>query len=231
MEYVPSGEFVLKRIHCCQDARPSLTRPIELMSNPSPSRKDFLKRSGQVLGTAWLLGDASGVREAAAAAVEAARHQEPYGVLRPEEVRELEAVAEQIIPTTDTPGARDAGVVRFMDTALDGFAAGMLPPIRAGLEDLRGRTAEVHSADVRFSDLEFDDQTALLRQFEPTPFFQTVRFLTIAGMFSLPSYGGNRDGAGWEVIGFEERPIWQPPFGYYDERIREGDPGDGGVGR
>ncbi len=36
-------------------------------------------------------------------------------------------------------------------------------------------------------------------------------------MFALPSYGGNRDKAGWHLIGFDDRHFWQPPFGYYDE--------------
>ena len=49
-----------------------------------------------------------------------------------------------------------------------------------------------------------------------TPFFDTTRLLTLLGMFSLPAYGGNRDGVGWKLIGFEDRHVFQPPFGYYD---------------
>jgi hypothetical protein len=40
--------------------------------------------------------------------------------------------------------------------------------------------------------------------------------LTLFGMFSTPSYGGNRDGAGWKLLGFEDMHAFQPPFGYYD---------------
>jgi hypothetical protein len=35
-------------------------------------------------------------------------------------------------------------------------------------------------------------------------------------MFSLPEYGGNRNGAGWTLIGFEDAHIFHPPFGHYD---------------
>jgi hypothetical protein len=35
-------------------------------------------------------------------------------------------------------------------------------------------------------------------------------------MFSLPSYGGNRGGVGWKLIGFEDAHVFQAPFGYYD---------------
>jgi hypothetical protein len=32
----------------------------------------------------------------------------------------------------------------------------------------------------------------------------------------MPEYGGNREGLGWKLIGFEDRHIFEPPFGYYD---------------
>jgi hypothetical protein len=35
-------------------------------------------------------------------------------------------------------------------------------------------------------------------------------------MFSMPSYGGNSDGAGGGCMGFEDRHVFEPPFGYYD---------------
>lgn len=189
--------------------------------NPMPSRKDFLTTSGRALGGAWLASNLSLVRDAAAKAVDAERRQEAYRVLSPEEARELEAVAEQIVPATDTPGARDAGVIRFIDQALDSFASEMSEPLRRGLDDLRARVEGAHGAGVRFSELDFDRQTEMLRAVEDTSFFQNARFLTVAGMFSLPSRGGNRNERGWEVLGFDERPVWQPPFGYYDERYRD----------
>jgi hypothetical protein len=55
-----------------------------------------------------------------------------------------------------------------------------------------------------------------LRTVDRTPFFDQARLLTLCGMFSSPSYGGNRDGLGWKLIGFEDRHVFEPPFGYYD---------------
>ena len=49
-----------------------------------------------------------------------------------------------------------------------------------------------------------------------TPFFETTRLLTLLGMFSMPAHGGNRNGVGWKLIGFEDRHAFQAPFGYYD---------------
>jgi gluconate 2-dehydrogenase gamma chain len=36
------------------------------------------------------------------------------------------------------------------------------------------------------------------------------------GFLADPSYGGNRGQVGWKLIGFEPKPAWKPPFGYYD---------------
>ena len=40
------------------------------------------------------------------------------------------------------------------------------------------------------------------------------------GLFSSPSYGGNRGGIGWKLLGFEDQHIFEPPFGYYDRGYR-----------
>lgn len=67
------------------------------------------------------------------------------------------------------------------------------------------------------SELEIDDQMTVMRAIESEPYFGLVRYLTVVGMFSHPSYGGNRDRMGWKLIGFDDRHAWLPPFGYYDE--------------
>ncbi|NNM32179.1 MAG: hypothetical protein HKO53_03895, partial [Gemmatimonadetes bacterium] len=47
-------------------------------------------------------------------------------------------------------------------------------------------------------------------------FFGTVRYLTICGTFCHPDLGGNRDRAGWNLLGIDVQNAYQPPFGYYD---------------
>jgi len=71
-------------------------------------------------------------------------------------------------------------------------------------------------AGARFAALPPDAQTTLLKSEEASPFFQTVRFMTIAGMFAMPAYGGNRNHAGWKMLGFQHQHAWLPPFGHYD---------------
>src|SRR3569833_2797526 len=55
--------------------------------------------------------------------------------LTPAQARTLDAVAELIIPATDSPGAREAGVPQFVDQAVADFCTpGDARAIRAGLE-------------------------------------------------------------------------------------------------
>jgi hypothetical protein len=57
---------------------------------------------------------------------------------------------------------------------------------------------------------------------ETAGFFELLRTHTLYGFLGNPSYGGNRDRAGWKLIGFEDRMAYQPPFGYYDAHPDEG---------
>jgi hypothetical protein len=104
--------------------------------------------------------------------------------------------------------------------------AGQAAMLKAGLADLDRRAREAHGDSTGFTALPFDQQTELLRRVETTPFFNQMIFLTHCGMFAMPSWGGNRDLAGWALLGFDNRHAWQPPFGFYDEGRHEGGPGD-----
>lgn len=143
-----------------------------------------------------------------------------FTVLTVSEASDFEAIAAQIIPSGDTPGATEAGVIYFIDAALADFRSEALEPMRLGLEELRAEILNTFQAE-SFASLDHDEQIAVLKGIENTSFFGTIRFLTVAGMFSNPSYGGNRDEVGWKLIGFEGAHPWQPPFGYYDAEYAE----------
>jgi len=49
-----------------------------------------------------------------------------------------------------------------------------------------------------------------------------LRFDTIVGCLALPIWGGNRDYAGWRLVGLDHQPVFQPPFGYYDREANGG---------
>ena len=152
---------------------------------------------------------------AAAGAAAAARDAgAPFVNLSALEAAGLEAVAARIIPTDETPGAREAGVIHFIDQSLGSFMAEVSGELRGGLTALDTRAAA--TGGKAFAELDEAAQDALLRDIEQTPFFGLMQYLTVAGMFSLPSYGGNRDHLGWKLLDFDHRHGWSPPFGHYD---------------
>ena len=139
-----------------------------------------------------------------------------FKVLSAAQAADLDAIASCIVPTTDTPGAREAGAVYFIDTILNTRRPDLLEPINTGLGGMSARAQAASPGAAGFADLDEDTQIELLTNIEDTDFFYTVRLLTLAGMFADPSYGGNRDGIGWELIGFDSHFAAVPPFGYYD---------------
>ncbi len=181
------------------------------------TRRSFLAVTGG-LGAAALVADWSHVEAALADAAHAAAQSPPapFTTLSAAEATALEAMAERILPATDTPGAKALGVIHFIDRALGGFEAKALPMVRRGLADLGRRAVRRKGRGSAFAALAAEDQDAILTAIEQEEFFGTVRYLTMVGAFANPGHGGNRDRAGWAMIGFDPRPAHTPPFGFYD---------------
>lgn len=125
------------------------------------------------------------------------------------------AIASRIVPTDDLPGAREAGVVYFIDRALGTFFAGAREDFFKGLADFEARAA-AGNAGTAFAGLADEAQDTFLKSVETTPFFTQIRMWTLFGLLASPKYGGNRDLVGWKLTGFEEAHRFEPPFGYYD---------------
>ena len=182
------------------------------------SRRTFLRVAGGALGGAWLTLDLSKVAQAAhdARVAHEAAGTPPTSFLSQAELADVDAISAQIIPTDDTPGAREAGVALFIDRALATFFGRMAPDFRSQLAAFRLRCQAQYPDAGSFAALSDAQQTEFLKQVERTPFFERVRLLTLVGMFAMPKYGGNRDGVGWQLLGFQDEHIFTPPFGYYD---------------
>lgn len=178
-------------------------------------RRRFLRDAGLLLGGGWLGLHAGPILAAADAARHALADGSALSRIDPESARVFAAVADQIYPPDDTPGAAELGAVAFLDQAVGTFMAQPWPMIQAGLADLDVRARDKFGAG--YDALDFDTQTAMLRDVEDQPFFGLAHLLTLLACFTLPSYGGNKGGQGWAQIGFEQRHFWQPPFGDYDD--------------
>ncbi len=187
------------------------------MTQLTQTRREFLVDSGSAAGAGWLAYFFPALFSVSELACQAQSENASFVTFTPEEAADFEALTAQIIPSGDTPGAKEAGVVYFADLSLaqvDGFVP-MLQPVRAGLSELKDRAKEKGN-DTSFAELPDADQKEIIAAIESTPFFSLARLLTLFGLFAHPKYGGNRDKAGWELIGFVDRHGWQPPFGHYD---------------
>lgn len=196
----------------------------------SPTRREFVSSTAALFGGGWLWLQLPVFATLSACARDAAQRNDPFTNLTAAEGGTMRAFAARIIPSGDgLPGADEAGAAWFVDGALgtDAFrAAG--PVLVDGLADLDDRALAAHA--VPFSDATAEQQDALLHEVEDTPFFFVARLLTVAGTFSDPAHGGNRDHAGFTLLQMEHAPAYQPPFGWYDaQHARIAVAGEGGA--
>lgn len=137
-------------------------------------------------------------------------------------------MVEQIIPTDKWPGARDAGVVNYIDKQLVGPLTRFQEKYRQGL------AAMVTSCDKlymkQFGELSWDEQTAFLKKMESgelsdllksgslgpekqdatlwadsldRKFFGLVRDHTMQGFYGSPRHGGNKHYISYRMIGLD----------------------------
>ncbi len=190
------------------------------MTDKRLSRRAFLMSAGGAARSSIIVLSIPAILTSCERAQQASLNEDEFAVLSAEEVLEFEAIAARIIPTDETPGATEAGVIYFIDNVLADNREEEHAILRAGMRELQV-AASINFGESFFHQLEAEQQDSLLTEIENTQFFGTIRFLTIAGMFSLPEYGGNKDKIGYELIGFVDQHAWQPPFGYYDADYAE----------
>jgi gluconate 2-dehydrogenase gamma chain len=181
---------------------------------PKQSRRSFLIGSALGVSSSWLASNWPGILEAKAFAEQA--NTGKFSFFTSEQAAEIDAMASQIIPTDDTPGAHDARCVYFIDRGLMTFLRESQPIYSNGLRDLLAKTKELVPDAASFSALTSPQQIQVLTAIQHSLFFTTVRTHTITGMFASPAHGGNYQEAGWKLIGYEDTLKFEPPFGYYD---------------
>jgi gluconate 2-dehydrogenase gamma chain len=198
------------------------------------TRRSFLFESLTGVSAAWVSAHWPAIAAAADFAHRAAQSWPPakFEFFSPEQAAEVEAIAARIIPTTDTPGAHEAGAVYFIDRAFVTFARGQQEVFRDGLPGLQALTKSLFPQYSTFSQASADEQDQVLQRFGrqddggPNVFaaapatqnlFETVRWLTVAGFLADPDTRGNPAGMGWKLIGRDREHMFQPPFGYYDK--------------
>jgi gluconate 2-dehydrogenase gamma chain len=188
------------------------------MAGHDATRRTFLVRAGAVAG-AGLLPAASvqnpeqhEVPGAPASADVHANGNQHGAFFNRDAAATIDALTERLIPgAPGKPGAREAGVLNYLDLALAGAYADLQDFYRRGLAHLDAYCRETYKEPfVRLSAERQDEVLTALDEGKATgfmwpsaqEFFNTLRTHTIEGMFADPVYGGNKDFAGWRLVGF-----------------------------
>ena len=159
----------------------------------------------------------------------------PPTTLSPAQARAVTALAEVIIPRTDTPGASEAGVTEFVDALLTGWLdAPDRDRFLAGLDEVDATARTAHGTD--FADCTPAQQTRLVTQLdedldrrrqdpgedETRTFFYDMKRFTLAGYFT--SRPGLR-ALGYRIIpGAFEGCVHLDPYGTGERRRDGGQP-------
>jgi gluconate 2-dehydrogenase gamma chain len=189
------------------------------MSSHETTRRAFLVRASVVAGSVA----GAGLRPDAAVqnleqhqdATAAATHAPGAGLgtfFNAQDAATIAAFTERLMPgAPGKPGAHDAAVLNYIDLALSGAYAELQDFYRRGLAQLDAYCRATYTET--FARLDAGKQDAVITALEqgkatgftwPTAqaFFETLRTHTIEGMFADPVYGGNKDFAGWQLVGF-----------------------------
>jgi gluconate 2-dehydrogenase gamma chain len=178
------------------------------MTDPKLSRRDFLRDTTLYGGGLWIalqLPRPNAARAAAASDVPA--------VLSPAEWTTIEAISGRIIPSDGDPGAIEARCVNFIDKALANEDAQARPLYVLGVAGAQAAAQQRFARPFeKLAPAEQDELLALLEDgrapgwpagpVSSQAFFATVRAHTIIGFLADPKYGGNRDYAGWKLVGY-----------------------------
>lgn len=117
---------------------------------------------------------------------------------QPEEFRTIEAMSEQIIPRSDTPGAKDAGVALLIDKAIVADPT-LTHPFRAGIADLNAAAITGYGAP--FPDLTDQQQIMVLTPLSLDTgsslgkFFAMVKDMTVDAYYKTEA--GLKTELGW----------------------------------
>lgn len=199
------------------------------MSKHDEARRAFLKGAalgaGAVAGVGFVPQTRAETRTQdaeIAATAQAHAHDGGQGAFfNQDDAAAISAFTERLMPgEPGKPGAREAGVLNYIDLALAGAYADLQYFYRRGLAALDAHCRETYKKP--FAQLDAAQQDAVItavQQGKATgftwpsgqAFFNTVRTHTMEGMFADPIYGGNNDFAGWRLVGFPgAQPVFSP---------------------
>lgn len=173
--------------------------------DPTKNARDVSRRS--ILATA---AGAAFVPLGAIRAAAPATTAKPATALTSAQLKTLDAFCDRLIPSDENgPGARECGAANYIDRALAEALSGEKQTLIDGLAALDAFA--ISSQGSPFAELPAEKRDAVLAAVDTgnaagfsnsRAFFSRIRRLTLEGTFGDPFYGGNRNFAGWDLIGY-----------------------------
>lgn len=162
--------------------------------------------------------------------------QVPLRFFTADEARVVAAACERIFPSDENgPGAREAGVIIYIDRQLAGpygrdelrYKKGPFIETDPTFGGYQGKESpqDIYRAGIRllgdgFATLAAAQQDDQLRKIEKTMFFQMLRDHTLEGMFCDPLHGGNANLVGWQLIGYPGPVMtWRSAITVYSDGV------------
>ena len=174
-----------------------------MSSLSSLTRREFMKLAGIIAAGVSFLSGCFNLRKV------------DSRVLSDEETFLLGAIAEQIIPTDEWPGGRDAGVVNYIETQLAGPYRRFQSDYHKGLAAIKSTCMSRYGK--KFEALLWDEQTAFLKEMEAgrlsdgpwrngfsRHFFELLRSHSLQGFYGSPRHGGNKNYVSYKMMGLDE---------------------------
>ena len=163
-------------------------------ANHSPDaidRREALRQAALLLGGALSAPTVAGVLAGCDVSTSWAA-QAPARALSPAQLELVATIAEHILPATDTPGARAAGVHRFIDRMMaEYYAASDRARFIAGLTDVDERATRANGKSFlkctpaqQHSILTELDREAFTGARPPSHFFRRMKELTVVGYYT-----------------------------------------------
>lgn len=128
----------------------------------------------------------------------------PFQVFSESEALITEALIDCIVPADEYPGAKEAGVIYYLDKQLAGPLARFLPAYRAGVSRLSELCVAKHGKTI--AECKVEQLASWLGEVEQTgpadakTFFHLLVEQTMQGYYGSPQNGGNRDEASWQML-------------------------------
>jgi gluconate 2-dehydrogenase gamma chain len=158
----------------------------------------------------------------------------PLRFLTAGEALAVAAACERVFPSDGNgPGAKEAGVIIYIDRQLAGpygrdelrYTKGPFIESDPSFGGYQGKESpqEIYRAGIKqlgndFVGLTPAQQDDRLRKIEKTLFFQMLRDHTVEGMFCDPLHGGNADLVGWQLIGYPGPVMsWRSAISVYNK--------------